>query len=746
MIKSLRTLNRHLLAAILLSVVLTLEAQEGYKGNPRVDLPVKSNIEDIVRIAAMVTPSPRQLKWQQMELTTFLHFTMNTFYDREWGYGNEDPARFNPVEFDARQWVKVCKDAGSRCVILTCKHHDGFCLWPSRYTTHSVSASPWRNGTGDIVRDVSQACKDAGLGFGIYLSPWDRHEQTYGTPEYNHYFVNQLTELLTNYGHITEVWFDGACGEGPNGKKQVYDWNAYYSLIRKLQPEAVIAVMGPDVRWVGTESGYGRETEWSVVPVDLSNQNAIAAASQKEQVSEGFIPEGDMMASDLGSREVISKAKNLIWYPSEVDVSIRPGWFWHENENGRVKTPEKLMDIYFSSVGRNSVLLLNIPPDRRGLIHENDQNILQEWRRLLDLTFAKNLVAGASVNLINPKSPMPDPLLFDGNESTSILLPGSGEQVLEFSTGKEITFDVLCLQENIRIGQRVEKFRLEAFVGGNWHVIARGTTIGYKRLLRFEPVTSGSIRLVIEQSRLEPALAEVGLYLQPPSVKASPATASFTDTIEVVLKSVPDDAVIRYTLDGSVPDDHSPVYTKPLQFDHSVVLNYAGFTNDGQRGFNSTSQYNKARFGVKLKNPPDPRYDGGGPLGLVDGATGSLDHADGRWTGISGNTLDALVDLGKMQNIHSVQVNFLEVTASWIFRPVKVEISVSADGVNFRQVHAVDMIIPQSDNSEIFTIATPVDGKFRFVKVIAYPLLSIPSWHAGAGSPSWIFADEIKIE
>ncbi|MCG8319532.1 MAG: alpha-L-fucosidase, partial [Cytophagales bacterium] len=251
-----------------------------------------------------------------MELTAFLHFGINTFTKRQWGDGKEDPRLFNPKELDAAQWVKTCKDAGMKLIILTAKHHDGFCLWPSKYTGHSVKNSPWKNGKGDVVRELADACRSYDMKLGIYLSPWDRNSAVYGTDAYNDYFVNQLTELLTDYGEVAEVWFDGANGEGPNGKKQVYDWQRYYKTIRRLQPGAVIAIMGPDVRWVGTESGYGRDTEWSVVPANTQNEDEIAARSQQKAGT--FRPEIDAMAEDLGSREKLFSADKLVWYPSEV--------------------------------------------------------------------------------------------------------------------------------------------------------------------------------------------------------------------------------------------------------------------------------------------------------------------------------------------------------------------------------------------------------------------------------------------
>lgn len=457
----------------------------------------------IIRKAAQVVPSARQLRWQQLELTAFIHFGINTFTGREWGDGLEDPKIFNPTDLDARQWVRICKEAGFKQVILTAKHHDGFCLWPGKFTEHSVKNSPWKNGNGDVVREVSDACREYDIGFGVYLSPWDRNNGSFGTPAYNDYFINQLTELLTNYGRIDEVWFDGANGEGPNGKKQDYDFNRWYAHIRKLQPSAVIAVMGPDVRWVGTESGYGRETEWSVVPGDALLQENIAASSQK---ATGFAPM-NMMEDDLGGRAKILKAKSLVWYPAEIDVSIRPGWFYHAREDSLVKSPDKLLDIYFNSVGRNGVLLLNIPPDKRGLIHDNDVQALRSFQAKLQETFSVNL-------LKNTKSPSAGVrVLYDNNDRTAWTTKGGANTAsIDFNFPAVTQFNMLVLQENIRKGQRVESFVLEYLQDGKWKEAARGTTIGYKRILNFPQVQAQKVRIKIESSRLNPVISEAGLY------------------------------------------------------------------------------------------------------------------------------------------------------------------------------------------------------------------------------------------
>jgi alpha-L-fucosidase len=466
---------------------------------------------EIVAKAAHVTPSPRQLRWQQLELTAFFHFGVNTFTDREWGNGKESPSIFNPVQLDAMQWVQTVKEAGFKQVIITAKHHDGFCLWPTKYTEHSVKNSPWKNGKGDVVKEVADACRKLGVGFGVYLSPWDRNNPAYGdSPKYNEFFVNQLTELLTQYGKVDEVWFDGANGEGPNGKKQVYDFNNWYALIRKLQPNAVIAIMGPDVRWVGTESGYGRETEWSVIPADDNMLQKIADGSQKDVA---YAPAGDKMDKDLGSRDKIQQAKGLVWYPAETDVSIRPGWFYHAKEDAQVKSVGKLLDIYFSSVGRNSVLLLNIPPDQRGLLQEIDVKNLQQFGKVIERIFANNLLKKATVSCTNGVSTR---ALLDNKYASYFTTKGKDTTTtIEFIVPEPVIFDVISLQENITVGQRIEGFEVEYKDAAGWKRIATGTTVGYKRLLRLEaPVRVRQVRLKITASRLNPTLSAFGLYKQ----------------------------------------------------------------------------------------------------------------------------------------------------------------------------------------------------------------------------------------
>ncbi|MDR2474727.1 MAG: alpha-L-fucosidase [Bacteroidales bacterium] len=468
-------------------------------------IPADATQEEIIEIAANLTPSPRQFNWQQMELTAFLHFGMNTFTGQEWGNGTENPQLFNPSELDAEQWVTTCKNAGFKLVILTAKHHDGFCLWPSAYTEHSIKNSPYKNGMGDVVREIADACAKYNMKLGVYLSPWDRNSPHYGTDAYNDYFVNQLTELLTNYGTISEVWFDGANGEGPNGKRQEYDWDQYAITVRQLQPEAVMAIAGKDVRWVGTETGYGSETEWSVVSI---REDPRILGDSPEQITLGF--KNSSVVS--GTREALSKAQFIMWYPAETDVSIRPGWFYHSEEDNQVKTPDILFDIYCSSVGRNGGLLLNIPPDSRGLISDIDIDALTKFKEIREQTFTQNLLKNAAITCSNGIN---NPAFIDNNYNTFWTTSGTDNTtVIEFVSDREICFDLLELQENIKIGQRIESFRLEHFSGSSWVEITRGTTVGYKRILRFEPTTARQIRLVIESSRMNPALSEIGLYKQ----------------------------------------------------------------------------------------------------------------------------------------------------------------------------------------------------------------------------------------
>lgn len=460
--------------------VLHTVAQDYYEKH--LVFPPEATLSEKVEMAARLVPTDQQLKWQQMELTAFLHFGINTFTGREWGDGKEDPALFNPVSLDCEQWVRALKAGGFKMAILTAKHHDGFCLWPTKTTKHSVASSPWKDGKGDVVRELRDACRKYGLKFGVYLSPWDRNAECYGQGEaYNQFFIEQLTELLTNYGEVHEVWFDGANGEGPNGKKQEYDWEAVEQTIRRLQPKAVTAIMGDDVRWVGNEKGIGRETEWSATVLAPGIYTRAEEQNQRLGVSS--------TAQDLGGRKVLADAKELFWYPSEVDVSIRPGWFYHTDQDNQVKSLAHLADIYFQSVGYNSVLLLNIPPDKNGLIHETDARRLEELATYLRHTFDDNYL----------------------KKGNARWMARSGD-FKEFQVKKNALVNTLLIQEDIAKGQRIERFLLEGCVEGNWQKLAEGTTVGYKRLVRFAACQPDSIRLTVLSARDEARVLRMGLY------------------------------------------------------------------------------------------------------------------------------------------------------------------------------------------------------------------------------------------
>lgn len=472
-----------------------------------------SKTPDFVKYAASIVPSERQIKWQETEFYAFFHFGMNTFTDSEWGNGNEDPELFNPEKLDCRQWAKVCQLSGMKGLILTAKHHDGFCLWPSAYTDHCVRSSKWRDGKGDVVAECAKACKEFGIKFGIYVSPWDRHEPTYGTGEaYNRFFKNQLRELLTAYGELFCIWFDGACGEGANGRKQEYDWEGYYKLIRELQPNATINICGPDVRWCGNEAGVCRKSEWSVVPYWHSNSELIAAASQKDVTKPP--KKINPTALDLGSRKAIKNCNKLIWYPAEVDTSIRKGWFYHPDEDYSVKPLSKLMEIYYNSVGANANFLLNIPPTPEGKIAEKDLETLLAMGAQLEIDFNENLADGSIVTdnrHLDEKhtgqmalSEYPDSYWHSGDN------PEGAELILDL--GDEYDIDKIVLGENIRTGQQIEKFTLYAQVKGKWKKLASETTIGYKRICRFKEIRVRYFKLVIEKARCFATISKFEAY------------------------------------------------------------------------------------------------------------------------------------------------------------------------------------------------------------------------------------------
>ncbi|NSW93504.1 MAG: alpha-L-fucosidase [Bacteroidales bacterium] len=450
-------------------------------------------------------PSERQLAWHELEYYMFVHFTVNTFTDKEWGYGDEEPSVFNPAELDCRQWARVAKEAGMKGIIITAKHHDGFCLWPSAFTEHSVKNSNWRNGQGDVLKELREACNEYGLKMGIYLSPWDRNSAVYGTPEYLTYYRNQLRELLTQYGEIFEVWFDGANGgDGYYGgaretrridNKTYYDWANTHAIVRELQPQAVMfSDAGPDVRWVGNERGMGSLTNWCLLNKDE------------------MYPGGDF-ASILGEGHENGK----YWVPAEVDVSIRRGWFYHPSQDSIVRSPENLLELYYSSVGRNSNLLLNVPPDRRGLLHENDVKSLLAFRELREKEFERELAKGkrATASSVRGKK-FTAGNVNDGNPETYWATPDDVTSAnVTIDLGEETEVNRIMLQEYIKLGQRVKEFKVEALSGDQWINLVDGTTIGYKVIRRFPVVKASKVRVTITSSKACPVISNIELYRAP---------------------------------------------------------------------------------------------------------------------------------------------------------------------------------------------------------------------------------------
>lgn len=442
-------------------------------------------------------PSPQQVEWQKMEMNMFAHFGPNTFTGMEWGLGTEAEDIFNPTDLDCGQWASIAKAAGFKGIIITGKHHDGFCLWPNPVSTHTVARSPWKNGKGDVLKELSDACAAEGLKFGVYISPWDRNDPHYGTPEYNDVYVETLKSVHDGtYGEIFEQWFDGANGEGPNGKKQVYDWPRFHETVLSLQPKAIMfSDVGPGCRWVGNESGVAGRTNWSSLN------------------TKGFTPGAGSPPTDTLNQ---GNVHGDTWHPAETDVSIRPGWFWRESENSKVKSLEKLLSIYYTSVGRNSLLLLNVPPDNRGRIHPADSARLIEFKAALDEIFSENQALGAKVTASNVRGRAFKPSnILDGNHDTYWATEdGVNEAYVTFDLKGVKTFNRVMVQEYIPLGQRVSSFTIEAEgVDGVWEEIARETTIGYKRIVPTEKITASKVRVNITGSYAPPVINGFGLYL-----------------------------------------------------------------------------------------------------------------------------------------------------------------------------------------------------------------------------------------
>lgn len=559
--------------------------------------------EIIVEKAAKVLPRPNQTAWMRIERTFFIHFGPNTFRHVEWGNGQEDPSVFNPTAFDAEQWISAIKDTGGKMVVLVCKHHDGLCLWPTRYTNHSVVSSPWLGGKGDVVKDVANACHKYGIKLGVYLSPADLYQlrtnpknpagyygneseilesviptdpanfktdptktrplpaggktYSYKVNDYNRYFLNQLYELLTEFGRVDEVWFDGA---NPDPSvPETYDYAAWYDLIRQLTPHATIAVKGPDVRWVGNEGGQGRDMEWSVIPLSSSPDTFHWP---------------DMYDYDLGSRAKLKPGSYLWWYPAETNVPLLHGWFWAPGKPAR--TAAELIDIYYKSIGSNGNWLLNLSPDDRGLIPDDQLAPLYLMAQVINETFAKDFAAGGKFTADNSNQEHPPTMAMDNNLDTW-WEAASGHDAAELilRLPSSVTFDVVSLQEAVDYrSQRIESFSVDIWENSKWFQIIEGTTVGHKRQIRLNaPVSTDQVRIRIHQSRLEPTLSQIGLYKQAELVM--PPVISERDAAGWVTIGDPKGYKVVYTTDGSVPAMNSEVYNSPIALPNGGTVNAA---------------------------------------------------------------------------------------------------------------------------------------------------------------------------
>lgn len=679
-------------AGILLTVGVCLNFSPAYGQSPaNTNKPASGSVEysTVQRItsddssaliaekAAKVLPRTNQTEWMRLERTFFIHFGPNTFRSVEWGTGREEPSVFNPTELDADQWVRAVKDGGGKLIILVCKHHDGFSLWPTRYTSHSVAASSWKAGKGNVVRAVADAARKYGIELGVYLSPADLYQLrtnptnphgyygngseklrstiptdpasfktepskgrtptpgfksfTYQVDDYNRYFLNQLYELLTEYGPIREVWFDGA---NPDPSvSEAYDYSAWYDLIRHLQPKAVIFGKGPDARWVGNESGIGRPTEWSVVPLPTAPERFSWP---------------DMTDKDLGSRSKLTAGSYLWWYPAETNVPILHGWFWAPKKPTR--TAAELIDIYYESVGRNGNWLLNLSPDTRGLIPDNQLASLRLMSQVVNETFAKNLAAGGKLTADSSSRANSPSQALDGNLDTWWeASPGQTTATLILKVPHHVTFDVISLQEAVdHRGQRIESFGVDVWDGSQWKKMDEQTTVGHKRLLRWDsPVTTDQVRIRITGSRLEPTLAEVGLFKQAELIQA-PSISERDSNGLVTIGSAKGFSVV-YTLDGTIPTAKSSVYHSAVALPHGGRVNAVCLAPDGRLGMMASKYFaGLVSSGWTVVNV-DSQEEGTSAANAIDGNSATIwqthQHAD------SSLPHQLTVDMGGLQRI-----------------------------------------------------------------------------------------------
>ncbi|AYN66402.1 alpha-L-fucosidase [Euzebyella marina] len=615
-------------------------------------------------------PSERQLAWHELEYYAFIHFNMNTFTDMEWGLGGESPDTFNPSELDTRQWAKVAKDAGMKGIIITAKHHDGFCLWPTKTTEHSVKNSPWKDGNGDLIKDLSEACKEFGLKFGVYLSPWDRNDADYGKPAYVARYHEQLRELLTNYGEVFEVWFDGANGGtgyygGANEERKIdnktyYEWDRVTEIVRELQPNAVIfSDGGPDIRWVGTEEGFANETNWSIM--------------RRDEIYPGWPRYKELRSGHQDGTH---------WLPAEVNTSIRPGWYYHPREDHQVKSLARLVQTYYESIGRNGNFLLNLPVDTRGLVHETDVKQLLALKNQIDKDFAHELAEGIKVQASNVRGENGQYAANQVNDGDVETYWATDDKVttasLTFEFDKPTEVNRILLQEYIPLGQRVIRFSVEAEVDGSWKKIDEQTTIGNKRILRFETVKASKVRVNFLESKGPLVISNIELY-RAPNFLTTPFVSRARNG-EVTLTVADDEVDIYYTLDGSEPTNKSDKYEKPFLVSEATTLKSIGY--DAETGEQSETQ---------LTYIDIPKSD----WKVVKVSSGKIEDAgkmidenpDSSWATERGvkSPQEVTIDLGKKHMLTGF--TYLPIQDRYPFGIITdYEFSVSVDGKSFRTV------------------------------------------------------------
>ncbi|TAL05099.1 MAG: coagulation factor 5/8 type domain-containing protein [Verrucomicrobia bacterium] len=726
----------------------------------------------IAEKAAKVLPRKNQTDWMRLERTFFLHFGVNTFNEVEWGTGREDASIFNPTELDANQWMRAITNFGGKMIVLVCKHHDGFCYWPSRYTDHTVALSPWRGGKGDEVREVADSARAHGVKLAVYLSPADLYQlktnpknpagyygngssnvlsiiptdpknfqsdpskgraptpgftnYTYVVDDYNRYFLNQLYELLTEYGTIGEVWFDGA---NPDPSvHETYNYEAWFDLIKRLQPGAIIFGKGPDGRWVGNESGVGRTTEWSVIPLPTS--------PEKFQWP-------DMTGGDLGSRAMLKPGSHLWWYPAEVNTTMlqNNAWFWARNKHPRTVT--QLVDIFYSSVGRNGNLILNLSPDKRGLVPDNQLDALNKAAQIINETFATDLAKGGKVTA-DTVNPMSKPsLILDGSLDTWWeAASGKTNGAVILALPKPVTFDVVSLQEAVdHRGQRIESFVIETWNGSAWVAAERIstddlTTVGHRRLIRLKtPVTADQVCIRITGARLEPTLAEIGLFKQ--SVNTLPPTIADRSTNGTVSLSNLAGNKMVYTVDGSAPTASSAVYTSPiaLPMDRSVTVRTASVLPNGQLGIEGSRIFaGLMPIGWKVVSV-DSEETGGADNSAaraIDGDSATIWHT--RWNADQRQPHSITVDMDKTNRIGGF--TYLPRQDGLLNGVVeKYRFETSTDGANWTTNIANGSFANIQNNPSLQEVNfAPVNARyFRFTSLQAI-------WNSG-----WTSAAEISV-